>query len=137
MKMWMAATAAASVMCMSGNPVHASTTRDAPGVRDLTPAVKAFLVDHGDLCLAWYTWPRELSAEQQRSGLNEAVQLPVLEHLGLVTSTDAPSGGTGKLYSLTAKGQRYYVRKKRATQKSASCACVSPCTPSVVRFLRT
>lgn len=122
MKMWMAAAAAASVMCVSAARVHASNPGSAPSEKDLAPAVKAFLADHGDLCLAWYTWPRELTAEQQHSGLNEAVQLPVLERLGLVKSTEVPalqpgatSAGLSRRYSLTAKGQRYYLEKKRTT----------------------
>jgi hypothetical protein len=111
MKMWMAAAAAASVMC-AGPRVHASNVVSGPSEQDLAPAVRAFLADHGDLCLAWYTWPRELTVEQQRSGLNEAVQLPVLERLGLVKSSEVPasqpgadSGGLSRRYALTAKGQ--------------------------------
>jgi hypothetical protein len=116
MKMWMVAAAAASVMCVSGARAHASSLGSAPTEKDLAPAVKAFLADHGDLCLAWYTWPRELTAEQQHSGLNEAVQLPVLERLGLVESTEVPGGpAPNRRYSLTAKGQRYYLQKKRTT----------------------
>jgi DNA-binding PadR family transcriptional regulator len=116
MKMWTVAATAASVMCVSGARAHASNLGSAPSEKDLAPAVEAFLADHGDLCLAWYTWPRELTAEQQHSGLNEAVQLPVLERLGLVKSTEV-SGGSGptRRYSLTAKGRRYYLQKKRIT----------------------
>jgi hypothetical protein len=116
MKMWMVAATAASVMCVSGARVLASNPGSAPSEKDLAPAVKAFLADHGDLCLAWYTWPRELTAEQQHSGLNEAVQLPVLERLGLVESTESPGApGAGRRYSLTAKGRHYYLQKKRTT----------------------
>jgi hypothetical protein len=134
MKMWMVAATAASVMCVSGARVQASNPGSAPTEKELAPAVTAFLAEHGDLCLAWYSWPRELTAEQQRSGLNEAVQLPVLERLGLVASTEIPGGaapaagaanqesqpgagspGPGRRYSLTAKGRRYFLQKKRTT----------------------
>jgi hypothetical protein len=128
MKMWMVAATAASVMGVAGAGVHASNLGSAPSEKDLAPAVQAFLADHGDLCLAWYTWPRELTAEQQHSGLNEAVQLPVLERLGLVESTEIPadaahqesqpgvsSPGPGRRYSLTAKGRHYYLQRKRTT----------------------
>jgi hypothetical protein len=96
--------------------VHASNLGSPPSEKDLAPAVQAFLADHGDLCLAWYTWPRELTAEQQHRGLNEAVQLPVLERLGLVESTEIPAApGPGRRYSLTAKGRHYYLQRKRTT----------------------
>ena len=134
MKIWMAAAAAASVTCMAG----AQADTPAPSDKDLVPAVKAFLADHGDLCLAWYTWPRELTADEQQTGMNEAVQLPVLERLGIVQSEEipasvpkqtaahaigvvssapvsaqqAPSAPT-KRYTLTAKGRQYYLQKRR------------------------
>ncbi|HTC53732.1 MAG TPA: hypothetical protein VK700_17485 [Steroidobacteraceae bacterium] len=121
MKMWMAAAAAASVVCAVAR-VQASNVASGPAEQDLAPAVRAFLADHGDLCLAWYTWPREVTVEQQRSGLNEAVQLPVLERLGLVKSSDVPASqpgaaadGLSRRYSLTAKGRHYYLEKKRTT----------------------
>jgi hypothetical protein len=96
--------------------VHASNLGSPPSEKDLAPAVQAFLADHGDLCLAWYTWPRELTADQQHSGLNEPVQLPVLERLGLVESTEIPAApGPGRRYSLTAKGRHYYLQRKRTT----------------------
>jgi hypothetical protein len=134
MKMWKAAIAAASVMCVTG--AHASVT--APKPKELTQAVQAFLADHGDLCLAMYTWPREVTAEDRESNSNEAVQMPVLERLGVVKSVElrepaaratpivnaessapvspqlAPAEPT-KRYSLTAEGQKLFLRKKRTT----------------------
>jgi hypothetical protein len=133
MKMWTAAVAAVSVMGATG------AQADAPAVssKDLVPAVKAFLADHGDLCLGWYTWPRDLTAAEQQTGMNEAVQLPVLERLGVVrsveiaapavketvadgassrpVSTQLASAAPTKRYSLTAKGKQYYLHKKRIT----------------------
>jgi len=110
MKMWMAAAAAGSVLGMVG----AQADVPAPSDKDLVPAVKAFLADHGDLCLAWYTWPRDLTAADQQTGMNEAVQLPVLERLGIVQSTQIPAAAAPtQRYTLTAKGRQYYLRKKR------------------------
>jgi hypothetical protein len=109
MKMWMAAAAAVSVMGMAG----AQADTPAPSDKDLVPAVKAFLADHGDLCLAWYTWPRDLTAAAQQTGMNEAVQLPVLERLGIVTSAQLAASPPTKRYTLTAKGRQYYLQKKR------------------------
>jgi hypothetical protein len=111
MKMWTAAAAAVSVMGAAG------AQADAPdvGQKDLVQAVKAFLADHGDLCLGWYTWPRDLTAAEQQTGMNEAVQLPVLERLGVVRSAEVTSGAPTRRYSLTAKGKRYYLHKTRIT----------------------
>jgi hypothetical protein len=120
-----------------------------PSERELTRAVTQYLSDHGDLCVGKFAWPRVVTQQDQVAHTNDAVQLPVLEHLGLVESTEisapavatpaswtppapdaagnaavqsAPQSGstaatveTAKRYSLTAKGQRYYLQKKRIT----------------------
>jgi hypothetical protein len=83
-----------------------------PNQEQLSHAVTQFLVDHGDLCMAKYTWPRDVTAEDQQAQTNDALQLPVLERLGLVKSQDVESG---KRYWLTHKGQKYYSKKKRTT----------------------
>jgi hypothetical protein len=106
-KMWMAAVAAASVVLVT-DVSQANITE--PSQRALTHAVKAFLVDHGDLCMAKYTWPRDVTPEDRQAGTNDAIQLPVLERLGVVRSVEIP--GPTKRYSLTAKGRQYYLQKK-------------------------
>src|SRR5262249_29462082 len=63
-------------------------------------------------CLALYTWPREVTAEDRESHSNEALQMPVLERLGVVQSEEV---GPTTRYSLTPKGQEYFLRKKRTT----------------------
>src|SRR5262245_57692482 len=110
MKMWKAAIVAASVMCVTG--AHAGTSDPKP--KELKRAVQAFLADHGDLCLAMYTWPRDVTAEDRESNSNEAVQMPVLERLGVVQSTELQPELT-KRYSLTDEGQQYFLRKTRTT----------------------
>src|ERR1700748_2585616 len=117
--------AAVSAACM-GSVSQAATT--GPSEKQLTQAVKAFLADHGDLCMAKYTWPRDVTPGDESTDPNDAVQLPVLERLGLVQSVDVPppkgaaadaqSGAptpgapTTKRYSLTEKGRKYYLQKK-------------------------
>jgi hypothetical protein len=114
-----------------------------PSERELTSAVARYLSDHGDLCVGKFTWPRVVTQEDQRAHTNDAVQLPVLERLGLVESTEisapaastpaaadataraaaqgsqvgstAAAAETARRYSLTAKGRRYYLQKKRIT----------------------
>lgn len=89
---------------------HASTADPKP--EELTHAVEAFLADHGDLCLAMYSWPRDVTPEDRQAGSHEAVQLPVLERLGVVRSEDL--SGT-KRYFLTAKGRESFLQKRRTT----------------------
>lgn len=91
-----------------------------PSRHAITSAVTDYLSDHGDLCVGKFTWPRVVTAQDQLARTNDAVQLPVLEHLGLVASTDvtAPAdtpGQSGKRYALTEKGRQYYLLKKRIT----------------------
>jgi hypothetical protein len=116
---------------------------DQPSRHALTSAVNRYLSDHGDLCVGKFTWPRVVRPEERLARTNDAVQLPVLERLGLVESTEvsAPAASTpaaagatanavaqgsqpgaaaataepGRRYSLTEKGRRYYLQKKRIT----------------------
>ena len=125
---WMVAAAGAA--CMAATSQAATAV---PSQTQLVEAVKAFLADHGDLCMAKYTWPRDVTPGDEKSDPNDAVQLPVLERLGVVTSVEirapketaasavqtstsvppqpAPVEVT-KRYSLTEKGRKYYLQKK-------------------------
>jgi hypothetical protein len=89
----MAAGVAGALMWASG-PLQAATDR--PGERELTRAVTHYLSDHGDLCVGKFTWPRIVTQQDQLAHTNDAVQLPVLERLGLVESTEisAPAAAT-------------------------------------------
>ncbi|MDR3415242.1 MAG: hypothetical protein P4L83_03565 [Nevskia sp.] len=114
-KMWISA---AAVLLGSAGPAYADTAQ--PSQQALTLAVKQYLTDHGDLCVGKSTWPRDLTAEDRQSYSNDAVQLPVLERLGLVESKEIPaqaaaSSAPVRRYSLTAKGRQYYLQKKRTT----------------------
>jgi hypothetical protein len=85
-----------------------------PSQHALARAVTHYLSDHGDLCVGKFTWPRVVTPEDVQARTNDAVQLPVLEHLGLVASEAVP-GGSGTRYSLTEKGRQYYLRRRRIT----------------------
>ncbi len=128
---WIAA--AACTVCTAA--VSQATTTN-PDEKQLTQAVQAFLADHGDLCMAKYTWPRDVTPGDENTDPNDAVQLPVLERLGLVQSVEvpaskeastattgaqsgapessqaAPAGPTTRRYSLTEKGLKFYLQKK-------------------------
>jgi hypothetical protein len=138
-KTWMAAVGVAGAMVFVSGISQAGTAE--PNQRALTRAVTRYLSDHGDLCVGKFTWPRVVTAEDRQNGTSDAVQLPVLERLGLVESTEivAPAVVTpvatdptlnsaahgslpgtsdataepAKRYSLTVKGRRYYLQKTR------------------------
>lgn len=119
------------LLCAAGmaqaNPAP-STRSLAPSRPALTAAVKDYLADHGDLCVGKFTWPRDVTDADRQAGTNDAVQLPVMERLGLVESqvlpaviptsarsTDGhstPAAGRITRYSLTAKGRQFYLQKK-------------------------
>jgi len=113
-----ATTALAIGSMLWSGPSQAETDR--PSQIELTHAVAQYLSDHGDLCVGKFAWPRVVTAQDRVAKTNDAVQLPVLERLGLVESTDIASPGgepdqTVKSYSLTEKGRQYYVQKRHVT----------------------
>jgi hypothetical protein len=117
-KTLMIAAGVAGALMWTSGAVQAGTAE--PSESELTSAVTHYLSDHGDLCVGKFTWPRVVSQQDQLARTNDAVQLPVLERLGLVESTEisaptAATAETARRYSLTAKGRRYYLQKKRIT----------------------
>ena len=113
MRMRSAVLGAVGVMCVAS--AQAGTADPKP--EEMTRAVQTFLSDHGDLCLAMYAWPRDVTAEDRQANSNEAVQMPVLERLGVVRSVHIPATAAEETqrYSLTNKGRQFYLRKKRIT----------------------
>jgi hypothetical protein len=101
---------------------HAQADRDT-----FTQAVNAYLDKRGDLCLGKYDWPIEVSAQEFQSGGRNAVQLPVLEKLGVVRSTadeGAPAAGAhaARRYELTDVGRKYYLKRESAGVQHAHSA---------------
>jgi hypothetical protein len=90
-KRWMAAVV---IVVGAVGLAHANIAQ--PSQRALTSAVTQYLSDHGDLCVGKFTWPRVVTQEDRLAGTNDAVQLPVLERLGVVESTEisAPASAT-------------------------------------------
>ena len=119
LKTLMIAAGVAGALMGMPDPLQADIVQ--PSERELTRAVTDYLSDHGDLCVGKFIWPRVVTQQDQLTHTNDAVQLPVLERLGLVESTEisAPAAvdatTTAKRYSLTAKGRRFYLQKKRTT----------------------
>jgi hypothetical protein len=97
-----------------------------PGKRELnqanlTHAMNDYLAKRGDLCLAMTNWPVFVSEAESHAGSRNALQMPVLQRLGLVSSRDAlieqvaEDGGKSQVhalrYDLTAEGRKYYLAR--------------------------
>jgi hypothetical protein len=130
----------AAVVGLSCAAGLAQANPEAPSRPVLAVAVGDYLQNHGDLCVGKFTWPRDVTDADRQAATNDAVQLPVMERLGLVrsevvqvaASKEAPAGAATAAptaaaasaeqhgpvervtrYSLTAKGSQFYLRKKR------------------------
>jgi hypothetical protein len=82
--------------------------------KSLTPAVERYLQAHGDFCLGKFKWPIAVSERDRRMGTHDAIQMPVLEKLGLVTAS-AASDPSVTQYDLSDEGRKYYLVKKTVT----------------------
>jgi hypothetical protein len=88
--------------------------------------LQAYLARRGDLCVGRPRWPIDVPVGPEGTApANDAVQLPVLEQLGLVTSTviQMREGGAAtpfqaRRYRLTSAGHRLYL--DRETRRPAS-----------------
>ena len=107
--------------CISGVAIAAKP--DARNQKTLEAALGKYLADRGDLCLAKYDWPIYVSAADMELGTRDALQLPVLEKLGLVTSTsgtvqrkvdEVEEAIPAKRYELTEMGRNFYLEKDMA-----------------------
>lgn len=88
---------------------------------NLTRAMNDYLGKRGDLCLAKSSWPVVVTEAESHAGSRNALQMPVLERLGLVTGEDAlvqlagEDGATtrahARRYQLTAEGRKYYLAR--------------------------
>jgi hypothetical protein len=87
----------------------------------LRPALKKYLKEHGDLCLGKFDWPIGVSESDRQMGTRDAVQMPVLEKMGLVASSkgsEKRKDGDGEKvvsvtrYELTGKGKKFYLPRE-------------------------
>jgi hypothetical protein len=104
------------VMALSVLPACSrNVDRSAPTRENFQAALADVLARRGDVCLAMFDWPMDLTPAEAGAGSRHAVQLPVFEKLGLVTSTVASvpkteenPQGVVKRYALTDEGRKYY-----------------------------
>ncbi|NML34735.1 hypothetical protein [Paraburkholderia antibiotica] len=86
---------------------------------NFTATINDYLNKRGHLCLAKYDWPIYTTTDDQANHTRDAIQMPVLEKLGLVTGKDMMVervDGEGKKivasarqYQLTDEGKKYYL----------------------------
>ncbi len=105
-----AAIAAAAFACSAGGAAIARLDQGS-----LRAAVQQYLREKGDFCLGKFNWPIAVSERDRQVGTNDAIQMPVLEKLGLVTSSAVPGNPAATQYDLTAEGRKYYLARKTVT----------------------
>ena len=76
------------------------------------PAVEAYLEQKGHVCLGKFSWPIVVSNADRQLGTKDAVQMPVLEKLGLVVSS---ADAAGTKYDLSEAGRKNYLLKQTVT----------------------
>jgi hypothetical protein len=93
-----------------------------PDPKALHRELVKYLAKQGQLCLGKFDWPIDVSQQDIQENARDAVQMPVLEKLGLVTSTVTETQRLGiddnavhtvavKRYELTKAGRKSYVEK--------------------------
>jgi hypothetical protein len=91
----------------------------APVAADFEPGLKAYLASRGHICLAKRQWPVDVTPIEFTGHARNGIQMPALERLGLVASSDAQvkikdDDGVEqtvdvKRYALTEEGRKYYL----------------------------
>jgi hypothetical protein len=125
MKMMMIAAAlAVAIGAVAGvtNPAHAASQ---PDNKALAAGLSKYLAQHGDVCVGKFDWPIDVAPGDAEAGSRDAVQLPVLQQLGL---TEAASGTVMRTdkegaqqevpvqrYSLTEAGKKFYLKRATTT----------------------
>jgi len=87
-------------------------------LHDLTAAMNTYLARKGDLCLGKARWPIDVPQREAGTRSRNAVQMPVLEHIGLVSASTAkvrettegeePAEIAVTRYALTDEGKKYF-----------------------------
>lgn len=88
---------------------------------NLRPALQKYLREKGDLCLGKFDWPIDVSEHDREIGTRDALQMPVLEKIGIVISSKGSAkrmeGGSEKIvpvtrYKLTKTGKKFYLARE-------------------------
>ena len=94
-----------------------------PTADQFAAGLKDYLAQRGDLCLAKTDWPIDLTQHEIDSGARNALQLPVLERLQLVSSTVAEVDVKDdnevlhhmkvRRYALTDSGKQFFITREQ------------------------
>ncbi|MBB5192538.1 hypothetical protein HNQ50_003282 [Silvimonas terrae] len=91
-----------------------------PSAAVFTSGMQDYLAQKGHFCLGKTDWPINITPNQAAAGEPDALQLPVLQKLGIVTFKDVmiryDSPGKSEVlpthqYSLTPEGEKYYLKQ--------------------------
>ncbi|MFZ6649207.1 hypothetical protein ACO0LO_26005 [Undibacterium sp. TJN25] len=94
---------------------------------NISAGMNTYLAKRGDLCLAKNVWPIDVTQKDVDTGGRNAIQMPVLEKLGLTKSSVATVTATEdgvsaeikvRRYELTDEGKKYYLDKEMRSVKS-------------------
>ncbi|GGP23207.1 hypothetical protein [Silvimonas iriomotensis] len=91
-----------------------------PSAEVFTSGMNQYLAQKGHFCLDKTDWPINITPNQAAAAERDAVQLPVLQQMGIVAEKDVmvryDSPGKSEVisthqYSLTPEGQKYYLKQ--------------------------
>jgi len=100
-----------------------------PNFENFTRGMNVYLEKRGALCLGKNSWPLVVSDREAAAGQRDGLQMPVLERLGLVSSSavtvesqteDGVVTEPGRSYQLTDAGRRYYVVQRSPARDGAA-----------------
>ena len=103
----------------------------APDPARIAAELQQHLRAHGAVCLGKVDWPIEVTERDVRFQLRDALQMPVLERLGLVSAElgtaqrqhdDATETVAVRRYTLTATGRTYFLARPQPPAAAARAA---------------
>lgn len=112
-------------MCLAGVAMNADAGQTSK--KEVAAALGTYLAGHGYFCLGKFDWPIDVSDAELAMKTNNAVQLPVLEKLGLVASSRINAlQNTGETersapftrYALTEAGKKFYLSRETVSGKT-------------------
>ncbi|HMF42028.1 MAG TPA: hypothetical protein VKQ32_15245 [Polyangia bacterium] len=100
----------------------ACSRKPAVDAASLRKGLEAYLAQRGDVCIAKQNWPIDVADADRAARTRDAVQLPVLERLGVVEShpikirtineEDQPVVLSVTRYELTERGRQSYIDRR-------------------------
>lgn len=105
---------------------------DAANEANFSAALEKHLDAHGDLCIGRHTWPVDVPDVPDAGHLRDGIQMPALEHAGLVEHVDAGMkvrrrDGSEEVvkalrYDLSAKGKALFNAHPQTAARGADAA---------------